>query len=518
MQCQAWIHPASSAFVRCLIAAAAMAALASSSAAQSPLYVSVTIYNNDRASVREVRRFQFHTGQNQLSLHDVPSLLDPTSVVFRPLGSAAGMVAIIEQNFDRPISDDLELLFKRLGDKVGIRTRANRVISGVLAAGPFRFTDLDCMGRPLISYDWRFLTLLLDGRRKRLLVLPLEEVERVEIPRAEKATYLEPRLRWLVQSAAAGAEDVEIMYQTSGMSWEADYQLILNMDRRTAALQAQITIENRSGRSYRQARLKLVAGDVQLFEDEFGRQYSERDLDLMQEGMKTEETAGVPTFVERGFSGYHLYALDRAIDLGDQETKQTPFLDIPRITVDRYYVYDGNLLRALDPILTREMPDISTSDVCEYAAFKNEKARGMGIPLPKGRVRILSSGTAGAESRSGDQVLEHTAAGEEVMLKLGVDPDLSGDRRTMSRTWPATDVVRESIQIRLNSRKDHPVEVRVVEHPERAGDWVTVASSDPYEKKSSTELEFRVMVTPGDAKLLSYTIEHRAPAWDPRRR
>ncbi len=509
MRFKALIHPRSSPCGACL-AAISLLFLTLSTAlwAQSRSQTYLTIYNNDRASIREVRRLRLREGGNLLTFHDFPTLLDPTSVVFRPLGMER--VEIVEQNFKRPISDDRELLFKRLGSNVMIRTRQNQFFKGILVAGPFQYASFDPMGRPTTQYNCVSLILQSTDGAGSLLILPAGEVDRVEVPPDEEQSDSLPLLNWIVKSENGGDIDAEVMYQTSGMSWETDYKMVMDAEMQRATILALVTIENASGRSFQRAKLKLVAGDVQLFEDEFGKQYSDRDLDIMQEGMKTEETAGVPTFNERGFSGYHLYALDQDIDLRDRETIQVPLFDKREVSIEHFYVYDGRLARALSLTSGPEQPDFLTSEIYHYISFKNEEDSGLGIPLPKGRVRLYRSNNEGGELPAGEDAIGHTARGKAVILQTGIDPDLRGDWRRTRYEQVSTGILRENIQITLSNRKPESVEVRVVEHPELAGDWEIVEATNPFLRKSTTELEFRVGVAPGQSKLFSYAIEYRA--------
>jgi tetratricopeptide (TPR) repeat protein len=509
MRLKALIHPRSSACGTFLAAVSLLfSTLSTARWAQSRSHTYVTIYNNDRASIREVRRLRFREGVNLLTFHDFPTLLDPTSVVFRPLGPEK--VEIVEQNFKRPISDDRELLFKRLGNNVTIRTRQNQLVKGILVAGPFQYASFDPMGRPTTEYSCGSLIMQSTDGAGRLVILPSGEVDRVEVPPNEEWPDSLPLLNWLVKSESSGDIDAEVMYQTSGMSWETDYKMVVDAEMQRATILALVTIENASGGSFRGVRLKLVAGDVQLFEDEFGKQYSDRDLDIMQEGMKTEETAGVPTFYERGFSGYHLYALDQDIDLRDRETIQVPLFDKLEVSIEHFYVYDGRLAGALSLAPGPERPDFLTSEIHQYISFKNEEESGLGIPLPKGRVRLYRSNDEGRELPAGEDAIEHTARGKAVILQTGIDPDLRGDWRRTRYEQVSPGILRENIQITLSNRKPESVEVRVVEHPEPAGDWEIVEATNPFLKKSTTELEFRVGVAPGQSRLLSYTIEYRA--------
>ncbi len=483
--------------------------------AQSPSGAYVTIYNNDRASIREVRHLHLQKGRNLLAFRDVPALLDPTSVVLRPLGPKNVRMEIVEQNFERPIADDRERLFKQLGNMVTVRTRQNRVVRGILAAGPFQYAGFDLMGRPSMMYDCVSLVLRSADRTGGLVILPAEEIDRVEVPPFERWRDSFPLLNWWVNSESGGDLDAEVMYQTAGMSWQTDYKLVLSPDMQKAAILALVTIENGSGRSFPGARLKLVAGDIQLFQDEFGKEYSDRDLDNMQEGMKTEETAGVPTFRERGFSGYHLYDLDQAIDLRDRETIQVPLFGRREVSIERFYVYDARLARAFSLVSGPDQPELLTSTIYQYVSFKNEQESGLGIPLPKGRVRIFKSNKEGKGLPAGEDDMEHTPQGKTVILQTGIEADLKGSWRRTRFEQVSPGLLRESIQIALSNRKTQSVEVGGVERPEPAVDWEIVEASDPFLKKSTSELEFRVIVSPGQVKLISYTIEYRAPTAGP---
>jgi hypothetical protein len=236
---------------------------------QEPGKAWLTVYHKDRATVHEVKTFRVHKGVNRLSLDEIPALLDPTSIFIRPLGAPADVFDIVEQNFRNPVRDENTYLFRHLGSKVRIRTRWDASLEGALLAGPFPCIDVSYGGRPDVRHDYRFLTLR-PGAADRLIMLPREAVDRVEISAEDEAALMRPEFTWLANSGIEGPLDIELMYQTAGMSWQADYTLTVVHDSNQAHLQAQVTVENRSGRSFRNVHLKLVAGEVQLFRDEFG--------------------------------------------------------------------------------------------------------------------------------------------------------------------------------------------------------------------------------------------------------
>jgi len=176
------------------------------------------------------------------------------------------------------------------------------------------------------------------------------------------------------------------------------------------------------------------------------------------------------------------------------------------------------LARALSPISGPDRPEILTSQIHHYVSFKNEEESGLGIPLPKGRVRLYRLNNEGRELPAGEDAIEHNARGRTVILQTGIDPDLTGEWRRTRYEQVSPGILRETIQITLSNRKRRLVEVRVVEHPEQAGDWEVGEASDPFLKRSTTELEFRLGVAPGQSRSIFYTIEYRAPGIVPKSR
>jgi len=218
-----------------------------------------------------------------------------------------------------------------------------------------------------------------------------------------------------------------------------------------------------------------------------------------------------PEVTEKAFDEYHLYTLPRPTTLRDREVKQVEFCRGTDVPAERLYVYDGAQMGTYggwDVEMARSRPDYGTESntkVFTMLEFINNKASGLGIPLPRGTMKIYRVDTDGARQFVGENVVDHTPAGEKVRLYLGNAFDLVGERRqTNYRVDAGKENADEAFEIKVRNHKQEAVEIRVVEHLYRWATWKIVTSSDPYEKTDSRTIEFRVKVPPEGEKILTY--------------
>ena len=222
-----------------------------------------------------------------------------------------------------------------------------------------------------------------------------------------------------------------------------------------------------------------------------------------------------PEVTERAFDEYHLYTLPRPVTLKDREVKQVEFCRGSDVPAARLYVYDGATMGAYmgwNPEMALTRPDYGTQGgtrVATMLEFTNSKASGLGLPLPRGTLKVYRAEAGGSRQFIGESPLGHTAAGEKVRLVLGSAFDLAGERRQSGyRVDSGKETAEESFEIKLRNHKKEPVEVRVVEHLYRWSTWRILASSDPYETIDSRTIEFRVKIPPDGEKLVTYQVRY----------
>ncbi|HEY7729059.1 MAG TPA: DUF4139 domain-containing protein [Candidatus Eisenbacteria bacterium] len=441
-------------------AAAAPGDATRSGAAPAPLRSSgppdLVLYNDDRALVREPRVVRLARGTNEVILEGVPARLDSASVELSGPG-----LTVRRQSFRYDLWSADRVFRRFLGDSIAYRY-ANRPYRGVLAG---------------IDGDDLFIT-----RRDSVGVLTMvkrQQISDVEFP-AGHALATRPALLWTVESAATGEAKATLSYLTAGIGWSAEYAARLAADERSVDLSGWASLANRSGASYESARVELVAGEMHR-----AGETPDRGPAALEAGPHSREAAPA------GLFAYHVYPLGSRIDLRHLETIQVPLFPPARVPVRRVYVYDG----ARDG-----------SKVGVRVEFGNEKAPGLGIPLPAGRVRIYADDPAGAPTLVGEDAIGHTAAGEKIAILSGVAYDLVGARTRVAHSRVSRNVTEDRFEIRLRNRGRTAAVVMVTEN--LYGNWDITARSAPYRTKDAQTVEFDLEVPAGDESKLGYTVRY----------
>ena len=295
-----------------------------------------------------------------------------------------------------------------------------------------------------------------------------------------------PTLIWEMYSKQEVETPTEVSYLTSGVSWHAEYTAVVDADEKALDLSAWVSIDNHSGAAYKDAKLKLVAGDVQRVQPEA------MPAPRMTKTMAMDAEAGFGGFEERGFFAYHLYELQEQTTIHDKEIKQISLFDPATTPAKRYYVYEGWR---------------NTNDVAVNLEFVNSDKHDLGIPLPAGKVRMYKRDEDGSLEFVGEDRMDHTPKNEKVNLTVGNAFDLVGERQVMD-TRRVTDRIREeSVEIKLRNRSDKEVEITARER--LWGDWEIVKKSHNFEKKNATTAEFPVKVPADGETTITYTVRRQ---------
>jgi hypothetical protein len=326
-------------------------------------------------------------------------------------------------------------------------------------------------------------------------------------------TVLRPTLTWKLASDRAAKLDAELGYVTGGLSWEAAYNLVSPEKGDTLDLVGWVTIDNQSGKTFSDAKVKLMAGDVsKLQPGSDGMTMREGALGMLR------YDADVVQVTEKAFDEFHLYSLPRPVTLRNREMKQVEFLRAAGVKAKTIYIYNGAAVdspryRGWGDENIRNERDYGTKSnpkVWVYREFKNTKENGLGVPLPKGRTRFYRGDEAdGALEFTGENTVDHTPEGETVRIYTGDAFDLVGERkRTAYQLNNQNDQLDESFEIRVRNRKKEPVEVRVVERLYRWMNWTLLENSDPYVKTDDRNIEFRVTLAPDEEKVVIYRVRY----------
>jgi hypothetical protein len=486
-----------------------LTALASAASAARADEVQVTIYNSDFALVKESRTLNLKQGTVETRFSNVTSLLEPDSVVLRDRKNPDGL-RILEQDYEGdPLSEE-SLLKRSEGKTLQFRVvnpatgEVSKVSAKLIRAGyggqprPYRGMG----GYQPFGVETLAMSPIVELDGKMLFALPGQPL----FDSLGDDAILKPTLLWKLWSDKEGPRDVEVSYMTGGMRWEATYNLVAPEKGDAFDLVGWVTLENESGAEFKDARLKLMAGDVNKVQPAVmgGRM-------AMAKAM-AEEAPG-PQVTEKAFDEYHLYTLANPTTLREREVKQVEFCRAPHLPAKRLYVYDGAqvAMYGYDEGMARN-PQYgvqSNGKVATMVEFKNSKEAGLGIPLPRGTMKLYRADSDGSREFIGENAIDHTPADETVRLALGNAFDLRGERRqTDFKVDTSKQTATEAFEIKVRNHKKEPVEVRIVEHLYRWSNWKIAANSDPYDKADSRTIEFKVTIPPDGEKVVTYRVNY----------
>jgi hypothetical protein len=312
-------------------------------------------------------------------------------------------------------------------------------------------------------------------------------------------------LNWLLQSDKPGKFDAEVNYITGGFTWEAVYNLVSPEKGDTVDLIGWVTMNNNSGKTFHDAKIKLMAGDVNRIQPPQARY---RMLQSLAAGGIAENA---PAVTEKAFDEFHLYNVARPTTLRDRETKQVEFVHAENFVAPTIYVYDGAPSYRFYGGLNYDQGYGSEGNkkVRVMREFVNAETNHLGIALPAGKLRFYRRDADGQMEFVGEDRIDHTPRNETIRVTTGNAFDLVGERRQTSFHVDTGDKwMDESFEIKLRNRKKEPVEIRVVEHLYRWNNWEITQKSDDFTKKDSQTIEFRVPVKPDEEKVVTYTVHY----------
>lgn len=485
--------------------------------AQTPPDRALTIYNQNFAVVRQTVPLDLKAGLNHVTVNDITYHLEPDSVVLRdPAGRRS--LQIREQNYRAdPVSQELLLSLyegKTINFQVQRGDQTSLVSGKIIRSGYVPHTEAYQLfgsqyqyqqqsyasgagGQPIIEVGGR-LQFTLPGT-------PL-------FPALPDDSILKPTLDWQLVADKAGPLNAELAYVTGGLTWKAAYNVVTPEVGNALDLTAWVTVDNESGRTFENARIKLMAGDVSKISQPNNFYGGGGSF-----GGARSANSGQPAVTEKNFDEYHLYTLANLTTLRDREVKQVEFARAAQIPSTTIYVYDGLQLDAsryngwgYENI--RSQPEYGTQSnrkIYTMREFVNSAANGLGIPLPKGRMRFYRRDTDGQLEFIGENDIDHTPKGETVRVYTGNAFDLTGDRKQTSYTIDNQNrTIDESFSLTLHNHKATPVEIRVVEHLYREANWAVTAKTNTFLKTDAHTIEFRVTLAPGVDKALNYTVHY----------
>ena len=466
----------------------------------------ITVYNADFGVVRDSVSLDLKAGLNDVSYSGVTTQLEPESVVLRdPSGKIE--LSVVEQSYRGDPVDQMRLLqlfegkkidfYKQVGDTEeliqGRIVRAPAVVQSVNQYGNRMQKTLE----PIVEVDGRLLT--------QLPGTPL-------FPSLGDDSVLLPTLAWKLHSSDPAKLDAQLSYLTNGMKWKADYNLVLPEKGDALTLTGWVSVTNNTGKTFENAKIKLVAGDVNKVEERILRDpFAARSANLVG-----SVAAAAPEVEAKKFDEFHMYSLPLPTTLRDRETKQVEFVRAEAVETKKIYVYDG----ANIPFNWRSYGGVNQNqsfgqnakpDVAIYREFKNSEENGLGVALPAGRTRFYRMDSDGQLEFTGENMIDHTPKNETVRVYLGNAFDLVGERTcTNYSKHRVLDQMTETFEIEVRNRSEETVTVQVVEHLYRWVNWKIKGASHDFEKTDAQSIEFPVTVEPDGTVTISYTVEY---AW-----
>ena len=470
--------------LRCALPVFALLAAAAGFAADPPqnadstakdrTSVAVTVYNQNLALVREVRTLNLSkSGATFLRFMDVPSQINPRTVHVQPLGG--GGLEVLEQNYEYDLISPEKLMEKYVGREVEIVEQADDLTTRTVKA-----TLLSVNGGPVYKVGDRIV--LGQGGKITLPDLPADLVAR-------------PTLVWSLDADKAGSLPTEVSYLTDGMNWSADYVAVVDADDKKAGLSGWVTIDNHSGAGFQNATLKLVAGNVRRMQPD---QLMAMEADSR---MRVMSAKAAPQFQEEGFFEYHLYTLDRPATIKDNQTKQLALFSAAGVPVTKKLLVASQQNWWQSNSMGTGMQPQKVAVVLE---LKNDQASSLGMPLPKGIVRVYKKDKSGAEQFVGEDSIDHTPKDETIRLHVGDAFDVVAERSQTDYKAISPRELETAWVLSLRNRKDEDVVVTVREPMH--GDWKLISSSLPGQKVDQQTLEFQVTVPKNKEVKLSYRV------------
>jgi hypothetical protein len=442
--------------------------------------LAVTVYNSNIALVRDTREVALPSGDFQLRFMDIASTINPATVHFRSLVDPEKL-SVLEQNYEYDLLDANKVLDKYVGREVTIMRAVQK--NGSTEWEETKATLLaNNNGAPVWKIGGDIVTGMSTGNY-RFSSLP-------------DNLYSRPTLVWMLNNTGARRQKIEASYLANNVSWSADYVMTVTRDETNADLDGWVTMANNSGAAFKNAKLQLVAGEL-------NRVVSPVSLRAGSFAMNMDAKAA-PPIQQESFSEYHLYTLNRRTSIFDKETKQLSLLNASRFPVEKHFIVNGQSYYYRSAMT----PGAATKDpVMVYYKFKNEEKTGLGMPLPAGTVRVYQSDSHGGILFIGEDRIDHTPKDEHVSIHIGNAFDIVAEHKQTDYKKIDNHTYEMEYEITLRNHKESPATIEVNEP--LGGDWEMLNSTFPATKTAAFAARFDVPVPKGGTSVLKYRVRVR---------
>jgi hypothetical protein len=439
--------------------------------------LAVTVYNSNIALIRDVRQLQLPTGEFRLKFMDIAATVNPATVHVRSLIEPQ-KVNVLEQNYEYDLLEPNKLLNKYVGKEITlVRTYMD---NGTTKHEEIKATLLANNNGPV----WKIGNDIVTGVYG----------EAYRFPEVPPNLYDRPTLLMSLKNSGSRNQSIEASYLASNLSWNADYVLTVGRDDKAADLDGWVTFINNSGTAFHNAKLQLVAGDL-------NRLPAKEQYRAVNALAMASEAKAAGNFVQENFSEYHLYSLSRRTSVEDKESKQISLLEGSGIPVEKLFVVNGQNFYYRNA----QNPGSPLKDaVMVFYKFKNEEKSGLGIPLPAGNLRVYQKDSKDGILFIGEDHIEHTPKDEFITAKIGNAFDVVAERKQTDYKKIADRVYEMEFEITLRNHKDTPINVEVNEPI--GGDWEILSSTFPAKKTAAFAAQFNVPVQPNAESVLKYRI------------
>ena len=442
------------------------------STAESQKALAVTVYTVGRGMITDTRRIELPAGTVEVEFRNVAQSIIPETVGVDPGAGAT----VLEQNYEYDLLSPQTLLAKYVGREIELEFEEPGKAPGekVLRREPATLLSVNN------GTVWR-----MEGR---IVLNP--PYRRLFFPRIPESLRDRPTLVWRIKNAEAGPHTVQASYLANNMNWHADYVLALGEDGTEGRFSGWITLDNKSGATYRNASLRLIAGNLHTVAPEV------RGPRLYKARMAGESVQ------QESFSEYHLYTVPRPVTIKERQTKQIGLFGVDGVRVERSYRVGLGTIR-----FQSSQQNSAKVPVQTYLSFENASANHLGMPLPKGVVRVYRRHSDGSNQFVGEDRIDHTPKDESVSLELGTAFDLVAEARQTDFRRLATNLSESAWEVKLRNHKERAVTIDVFAR--LSSDWELLAHSHPWKKMNVARVRFRVEVPANGQQILTWRVRTR---------
>ncbi|HLC48142.1 MAG TPA: DUF4139 domain-containing protein [Candidatus Norongarragalinales archaeon] len=422
--------------------------------------------NNGMALIKEKRSVNLPSGLAKIQMKGTAQYLDSTSLHLKDLTDIT--TNVLEQNYQYDLVDSTKLMEKYLDKEIEV----------VLGNSQGNSAKESVKGK-LLSFSNGLVLQTSTG------VVTLNSYEKINYPVLPEGLITSPTIEWLLQNSKEGQHDFQVSYLASGLNWNADYVAIANKDDSLLDITGWVSIKNTAGATFKDAKLKLVAGDINIVRQSARGGYYEKSYADVAMGAPAQ-----PQFQEESLFEYHLYTLQRPATLMSNENKQITLFDAKNTPVEKQFVYEGDGTKVKTKLI-----------------FENKKENNLGIPMPKGKVRVYKADSEGQLQFLGEDQIDHTPEKEKVRLFLGNAFDIVAEKKQVDRKEIGTCASQYSYSVELRNHKKEKADVTVLQ--DAYGEASIISENMPSVKESSTQFSWKVPVPADGSATLTYTIQQR---------